>query len=294
MGASRSGSTILNALLGAASNSVAVGELSQLARGGWLNDEYCACGARVSRCEFWQGVLSELGGDRLEIARETLHAQQSVERLRFFYRGVLFPNGPQQIAFRRNCHTLVSTIASTSGVSSVIDASKNPLRARAMARIGEIDFRLVHLVRDVRGVAWSLAKPYRKDVAAGIQNDMSGIPLSRGAASWALANTVSELVMKAVDADKRIRIRYEDLVNDPVATLRNIEAVTALSLGKAIERVQTSEPVSFGHTVAGNRARMGNGVTIQTGEEWHTKMPADQQRRLRLLVLPWARRYGYE
>ena len=55
-GAGRSGSTLLERMLGQLPDAVAVGEIVHLVRRGLLDDEDCGCGCPFSVCPFWTKV----------------------------------------------------------------------------------------------------------------------------------------------------------------------------------------------------------------------------------------------
>lgn len=293
-GAGRSGSTVLNAALGAAEDVVAVGELTNLPVAGWLNEEYCACGTRVPDCEFWNRVRATYAGSS-ELGEERLpRLQLSVERLRRVYRLAFSGNSMEYRQYGHELSALFEAIRTVSGKAVIIDASKNPLRAIALARHSEIDLRVVHLVRDARGVAWSLSKPYKRDDAGGIQRDMKGRSMIRSVIFWIVANVLSEIAIRQVAADKRVRVRYEDFVTDPSSALDRIEKVTGASLQSTRSVLIDGGSLPFDHTVAGNRVRMGGAVTLRPDREWQTAMPPGRRRLLRLLAWPLMRRYGYE
>ena len=56
MGAGRSGSTVLDTVLGNHFQIESVGELANLPKFAWINGEYCACGERGNACLFWEEV----------------------------------------------------------------------------------------------------------------------------------------------------------------------------------------------------------------------------------------------
>jgi hypothetical protein len=90
---------------------------------------------------------------------------------------------------------LYEAIEKVSGKEVIVDSSKNPVRAFALTQIKDIDLRLVHLVRDVRGVVCSVMKPHRKDPSKGVQKDLEPIPLWRAALMWRVINHLSEMAL---------------------------------------------------------------------------------------------------
>lgn len=293
MGASRSGSTVLNALLGTDRDTTAVGELTNLPRAGWINGEYCACGEAVDRCPFWTDVLHDWQENSGSTPEQLAERQDEVERLRYGYRPLLSVGRRRLADYGRLTTNIFGAVTKCSCRSAVVDASKNPVRAIALAANSAIDLRLIHLVRDVRGVAWSLKKPYLKDIRGGIQRDMPGSSFGKTAVFWAMSNALCEIAMKKLPPDRRMQLRYEDLVGDPGASLKRIEAVTDLDLSGALELVEQGTAIPFEHTVAGNRVRMSEGIMLAADFEWQQRMSAADQRRLRRIVWPFMHRYGY-
>ena len=58
LGSGRSGSTILDMLLGNHEDIESFGELANIATAGWINNEYCSSGVRVNDSPFWNSVKS--------------------------------------------------------------------------------------------------------------------------------------------------------------------------------------------------------------------------------------------
>ena len=59
-GHSRSGSTLLDRLLGEMDGFVTVGELRCLWIRGLIDDQLCGCGAAFQSCEHWRGIVADL------------------------------------------------------------------------------------------------------------------------------------------------------------------------------------------------------------------------------------------
>ena len=75
IGDGRSGSTLLNIALGNHPDAVAAGELCNVQRYLWRQDNWCSCGTPVHECSFW-GAVSTMLGD----ARPDLDLQTRLER----------------------------------------------------------------------------------------------------------------------------------------------------------------------------------------------------------------------
>ena len=159
-GYGRSGTTILNIALGQHSAVMGAGEISELTRHVWQENEYCACGAPIRDCKFWSPVLQQWfeGSDALIISNYG-KLQHKFEGL-FGFAKVFFGirNGKQLDTYALHTMRLFDAIISHSHAQVIVNSSKLPGRAMALSLVPGIDLRVIHIVRDGRGVAWSLLK----------------------------------------------------------------------------------------------------------------------------------------
>ncbi len=299
LGMARSGSTVLDIALGNHPEMLAVGELENLPGAGWSKGELCACGSPGDRCAFWSEVRrawnARLGRD--DVAGY-LALQERFTRPRRFH--------PVPAHLRREAHApseafrsfadgtraLYEAIADISGRRIIVDSSKYPPRAYALALIRGLDVRFVHLVRDGRAVAWSLAKAYRKDVAAGIPTDMAPISTLWSSRSWLSINRACEDVLRESGAPS-LRLRYEDFVQTPRAMLVGIGTLLDLDLSALGDRLERGAVLDAGHVIAGNRVRLEGPVRLALDESWRREMPLARRGLFWLLAGRLARRYGY-
>ena len=151
LGCSRSGSTILDSILGSATNAIGLGELEKLHESGWLGSDYCGCGVKVNDCDFWTGVRRRWARNsdlNSYIRMQSRYCRvRQVPRLLFSRKG----SGTAFGDYADSTTSLYKSIAAESGAEVIVDSSKNPIRALALSRLKAIDLRLVHLVRDPRG-----------------------------------------------------------------------------------------------------------------------------------------------
>lgn len=296
-GYGRSGTTVMDIALGQHPGVVGVGELTTLTRHVWGNDEYCACGSPVRRCPFWGAVVRRWaeGDDPASLVdryhgwqrqTENLLSPASILRAGGGGRRVLEP-------YARCTARLFAAVAAVAGRDVIVDSSKMPARALALASVEGIDLHVLHLVRDGRGVAWSLSKRYHRDVKAGLQREIKPKPLLRTAARWSFVNLATEAIGARLGPERFTRVRYEDFTADPAGTLSRLGERLGLDLAPIGARLARGEAVRPGHQIAGNRLRMQAALSLKRDEAWRSEMPARKQAAFNRMCGWLLRRYGY-
>ena len=162
VGVGRSGSTLLERMLGAVPGSVNAGELNAIFSRVARQDQRCGCGEPFSACAFWQAVGDRAFGGWGSVTERMADLQPRVVRQRYVPR---LASGVTGATYRRELdeyldvhHRLYGAIAAVSGAEVVVDASKSTAQLFALRRIEDLDLRVVNLVRDSRGVANSWSK----------------------------------------------------------------------------------------------------------------------------------------
>ncbi len=271
----------------------------------WLrsvrDDERCGCGQPFSSCPFWRQVgQAAFGGwDRVDVGRITrLRAQ--VDRARFLpqlasaaLRRRLQPALDEYVGYYRQTYAAISQV---SGSPVVIDSSKHASLAFCLRSSSGVDLRVVHMVRDSRAVAYSWSKVVDRPEAAGSQ--MSTYPAASAALRWNLQNSALQLLARL--GTPTLRVRYEDFVRAPAATLGEIAAFAGLPAGPDSGFLGTDGPgrwwadLAATHTASGNPMRFTTGrVPIRYDAAWQTAMLAGNRRTVTALTLPLLMRYGY-
>jgi hypothetical protein len=190
--------------------------------------------------------------------------------------------------------TLFGGIAAQLGVEDpiIIDSSKLPGRGFVLAATPGVELFVVHLVRDSRGVAWSLSKPHSRSIEEGVQRDLHPKPATYVALRWSIVNLMAELLRLCVGRGRSIRLRYEDFVADPAAALKNIASMCGAEWSEAADNAARN-PLNPEHQVAGSRHRTSRALQIRADEEWRSQMPAGKFRLVTVLSAPLLWRYGY-
>ena len=209
-GLGRSGSTLLDLLLAGVPGMVPVGELRHLWTRGLRDDDRCACGARFSACPFWNAVGDHSFGGWTNVdADRTIALARRVDRHRR-----LMTTAP---AWREPSHELrrygemleqlFAGILAVSGGEVVIDSSKDPPHGFVLRRTPGIDLRIVHLVRDSRGVAESWGKALSRPDAVGGPAMMTRLAPWRTAMMWVDTNLLVEALGHGTVPSVRLRYR---------------------------------------------------------------------------------------
>ncbi len=169
-GLGRSGSTILDMLLGEVAGVVPVGEIVHLWQRGLRDNARCSCGQPFADCPFWGEVGSVAfgGWERVDAARMVATAR-AVDRHRRLPTLLASPGRlqPELDRYADSLARLFAAIAQVSGATVVVDSSKDPPHGFVLREVPQIDLRAVHLVRDSRGVAYSWTKRVVRPDATG-------------------------------------------------------------------------------------------------------------------------------
>jgi hypothetical protein len=293
-GYGRSGSTVFDIVLGDHPQIFGAGELTNLSRRVWPNNEYCACGSAVQQCPFWSRVADRFLGKFGQDAFTTYaRLQKWHERLDNVGRAPLGIGPAARHDYKQFTVSLFSIIAEESGKPVIMDSSKLPGRATALMEMRDLDLRLIHLVRDGRAVAWSMSKRYEEDRKSGLERTLPGRPISRTALRWSVVNIGAEWVTSRAGRDRAARLRYETFVTEPVQELQRVGEVLGVDVQCLITKIEAGGAFTPGHVVAGSRWRMSGPLRLQLDQEWRKLMPERQQQVFQLISGWLQRRYGY-
>jgi hypothetical protein len=298
IGFRRSGSTLLDIVLGNHSKIESTGELAVISHSGWIDNQYCSCGEYINSCPYWSKVrqtwIERVGADgaqKYAKLQEVFHSHRTLPRMLI----EKYKPSPHLREYTSLNRALFDAIREVSGKPVVLDSSKNKVRALAFSMTPGIDLHLVHLVRDSRGVATSRKKSIQENEKAGIPRDIRARSIWDSSILWVAANLLSELVCSQVDESKTVRVRYEDFIATPKNVLDSIGRLVHLNLTEVTETISAGEAVQVGHNVGGNSLRMEDDVRIQPASgKWKGELSTREQEVTWLLTGWLMSRYGYK
>lgn len=297
IGYTRSGSTILDNILGELTGFFSAGELHNLWGRGLLEGRRCGCGRAVPQCEVWSEVLGRAFADATPRPEQVIGWRQRALRTRHTWKLLRkVPGGRSGSAavdaYARVAAALYRAITAVTGARVIVDSSKRPSDAALLRLLPGLDPFFVHLVRDPRAVAYSWRRQ-KPELDGSRTEEMPQRGLVRSAAEWAAVNLAADAVRRR-EPFRSILLRYEDLVAEPRSAL---ERITEL-LGEAAVELPLLDDhtvrLSPNHTVSGNPSRFATGaVRIQADDEWMWRLDAGSRTVATAVAWPLLRRYKY-
>ncbi|MFF0579267.1 sulfotransferase [Streptosporangium saharense] len=300
-GLGRSGTTLLERLLGEVPGIVPLGEVAHLWSRGVLANENCGCEQPFGTCPFWREVGARaFGGWSRELAGRVVTLGRRVDRTRHIPAlAQLMADGRtgapcwpsrrtaalgEYAAAHRRLYDAAGEIADC---PVVVDSSKHASLAFCLAAAG-VDVHVVHVVRDPRAVAHSW---HRRVVRPENGSPMTRWSPARTSVHWLAQNLGIELLARG--GVPVTRVRYEDLVRAPADTLRHLTA--RIGLPARLDFLTGGEALlSRAHTVAGNPVRFTVGpLGLVPDEAWRTSAPVLHRRLVTALTWPLMIKYGY-
>ena len=291
VGAGRSGSTLLDRVIGQLPRLSSTGELhSILSRSDPLAG-VCGCRAPMRECVFWPGVIGRLNIRSLDEARKAYRLASRVRN--YVTPGLSHANRAALKSYAAVVEQLYLSVARETQSWVVIDSSKTPGYAGLASLMTRIDMYMLHLVRDPRAVAysWQRRKTRPDFTDQGAQRRIYSSAMS--SFRWTATNLASELIGKRFSPRRRWTIRYEDLASEPEHTLDQIQ----LFLGLPVERIvkeNSSIHLSADHTAGGNLNRFIVGeIQLKLDDEWRSQLSRRDRFICTATTLPLLKKYRY-
>ncbi len=297
IGAHRSGSTVLDRVLGLLDGFLCTGEL----RFFYLRSAgagYCGCGKLLKDCDFWSEVHNTVminGGSPVDPMQ--IRAWQEEElRSRSIWR--ILRRHPRSAAdwsalagYIDAFGRLYRAIAEVSGVRVIVDSSKVPKHSAILDSISGIAPYYIHLVRDPRGVAYSWENQKRYPHSNALTKQYS---TRSSVARWAGMNILSEVVCGTRGRQRSLRVRYEDFVSHPARTLADIGRVVDERVDTSVVADDGTVEFQLDHTVEGNPNRIVTGPgRLREDTKWVRGLTPTQKLLATSIGLPLILRYRY-
>ena len=252
VGRGRSGSTLLDLMLGQIEGFFSIGELRYIWERGLEWNELCGCGRPFNECRFWSSVLEEAFEQHKKIDVSRMKdLQWAVDRILYIpkmlhlWRDTEYQDNLAE--YTQVLGRLYRAIGKISQSHVIVDSSKIPSYGFILSAMPGIEMHVVHLVRDSRAVAYSWQ---RRKIRPGVHWKREYMPqhsLLHSSWGWNLWNVLGHLL--GYVNGRYTLVRYEDLVNCPQETLSRILAsdrpMGIVPLRESITSIRASLSISL-------------------------------------------------
>lgn len=289
----RSGSTVLDNVLGQAPGFFSVAEIYQLWNYGLKENGICGCGLPIKQCPIWSSVLTRVYGSVADAApEEMIRWRDRYVRTRLIpfvdllTRGIIKPESAGLMRLNK----LYSAIAEETGCDVIIDSSKHPIYGSLVALLPSVELYVLHLVRHPCAVAYSWQRKKKMP-------DLNRYFRVRRPIETSIYWTVWNLGIQALGRSlqgRYLRVRYEDFVTDPRKALASIYRLLGVKPDDLPIDVNNEFAMNTNHTVIGNPVKFARGrIKIRSDNEWETRFPASSRYITTMAAWPLMLHYGY-
>jgi hypothetical protein len=299
-GYSRSGSTLLDCMLGQLPGVFSTGELAYIWSHGLRENRLCGCGERFLDCPFWTrvGETAFGGWEQVDVDR-MVGLERAVNRHRYVPMLLVPQISP---AFRRKLEEYASVLGRiyrgilvVSGAHLIVDSTIDPAYGFVLTHVKDLDVELVHMVRDSRATAFSWTRWQRRHDRVDTVMYQRRFHPATTAARWVIYHLLIHLLARRT-ARPRTRVLYEHVVASPKDQIRRIMR----NIGEAVDETQLAflapgeAVLATNHTVAGSLMRLKKGpLPIRLDDEWRNALTSSQRSLVTLITWPLLRAYGY-
>lgn len=276
MGAGRSGTTILDTVLGNNQDIFSAGELNRFPKYQGLP---LLVETKSKTAIFWNEFKSKLpdvfSKDRFNETQKLCHSfeyHSNVFKLWFPF----YSNSLKQ--YQYYLKTFFSTLDPMVKETVLVDSSKYPLRGYYLAKFLDYEIVYIYIKRNPIDVVKSFAK---KDIE---QPSQGWVPAN---VYMLVVNLLSLFILNRISKKhKNITIKYDDLVAEPELVLNKIGQALSIDVSETIKMVQNGTPFKKGLLFDGNRMRLDEAVVLQINKD-QTKPETLKERLTLILQMVW-------
>jgi hypothetical protein len=178
---------------------------------------------------------------------------------------------------QRTAHLARSSLA-ISGKKIFVDVQKDSIRIKFLSQIEQLDLKVIHLIKDVRGFASGRIKSGTMTAAAA-------------ARFWRNQNMNSDRFRRYLPSDRWLRIFYEELCLDTQGTIDRISRFMGVPPAPIPKDFYETE-----HHIIGNQMRRkgpGSGV-VRLDESWKDQLREEDLKTIARIGGRANRYFGYD
>lgn len=273
LGAGRSGTTLLAAVLNSHLKITTIGEMHQFFEH-LEQDKKCSCGAKLDECSFWSDVVSKLNFSKKEISVNVKTQEQKENHSNIFK--LLFTKqlDNEYLNIQNSIFELIQKHTKTEWL---LDSSKYIARYLLLKKGKKANIKGIYIVRDVRGVINSFNKQVQTP-----KNPLSTILY------YSFVNFFGQITCW-LNKDI-LKIRYEDFASTPEEVTNSIYQ----HIFENPERNSLSNVFEMPHIIGGNRMKESTSISIKKDENWKQDISRTKQIAYYILAFPFMTLNNYK
>jgi len=251
MGAGRSGTTLVDIVLGNGKKIFSCGEILKFfsLRGvphGFSED--------TKIFQFWKRVEKIFFLRNHDTYEELSDLTKSFEsHSSFFFTMFGLHSKAKKLRYKNTMQNLFESISEESGRSIFIDSSKYPGRLIALSRCLSHKIHVIHIKRDPVFVVRSFLK---KNIEQPSKNLISANIY------YFIISFFCFIVKKMITNVDFIEIKYEDFISTPQSVLKNISNEFDIDLSYIAKKINDNDELSVGYLFEGNRIRLKSSLKL--------------------------------
>jgi hypothetical protein len=297
-GSPYTGSTLLGMLLGNHPACASIGAATGLTARVDLSTYLCSCGAKFTDCGFWGRIArrtvelehpvtvfeKDFWNTHVRVSgRRSLNGlmvsslgNASLDAVRDAVVGRVGPVSRRVSEARLASWSLARAVLEVTGKRVFVDTARDHQRPRYLAAMPLLDVKVIHLVRDPRGNVASIMKHTK-------------VGVRKASRQWRHYNVEAARVRRRFPQESRMLLQYEELCNDPQATLDRVAAFLDIEPVPIPTLLENSE-----RHVIGNSMRLRSLDQINEDLSWQPTLRAKDLRTIAGVVRATSHGLGYD
>jgi len=271
LGCARSGSTVLGIILGNIKGLFYPGELFA-----WNKYKGVPHNQKKETREFWEKVLKNSRELKPFFKYDFFDLMESYYSFRNFLKW-----GDQKL-WKDYCDSntaLFRRLAQISRAHAIVDSSHYALRAFWLSKEPRIDLNLIYLVREPVSVMNAFLK---QDIEQRSKNPVTGNIY------YGMVNFLCTMVYLFFTKGKKIKVRYEDMINEPEVTISRITRELGIK-----QRIHGFNDMEVGHLFEANRIKNEFKIDLERKNK-DIKINPLWRFVIKLIQLPFYLIFGYQ
>ena len=253
VGTGRSGTTLLDIMLGNIDDAISLGEINRFYRRNGIPPKR----KRDSEVyTFWSKIRLRLNHNEATNYKKLEELFYNNEYHSAFIKSVL---NLSNNSYKKELFNLYEQIHVCTKESILIESSKYPSRALNLLNIDlkeKYDICYLYVKKDPVSVVASFQKKNLEQPSKGFLNSNLYYLLVNILCSFSI------IILK-LRGRKTCTIKYEDFVNYPLQNLELIQKELDISATKLIDKIETEEPLNTGFLFDGNRIRLDKTIVLK-------------------------------